>query len=302
MTTRAMGPGAGLDWLKRGVNLGNNNPRAVFGAAALLLLVALVPTIVQLVVQNGLGMTDPTVMFGLIGFSLLYSLLVMPPLFVGFLRVIRDAEHGRDIRASSLFDGYRDAPLRAIGWMVLILLAAIVLFGGLLIGFGGAFLEQLGSAFMAMETAGADAPAQVPTLPEGFGTLFGLMLVVSIFFNGVYAISLGQVALGGRGPLGAFADGVTGSIKNLLPLLVLFVIVLVLGLVLVLVLGLIIMLLAMVGSLIHPALGLVLAAPVYLGAMLALYVVMFGVAYHMWRDICGDDAAAPVPADNQLEL
>lgn len=300
MTTRAMGPGAGFDWLKRGVNLGTNNPKAVFGAAAWLLLVALVPTIVQLVLQNGLGMTDPAVMLGLVGFSLLYSLVVMPPLFVGFLRVIRDAEHGKDIRASSLFDGYRDAPLRAIGWMLLMLLGAVVLFGAILMVFGGtAFLAQLGEMLFAMETAGVDAPAQVPTLPDGFGTVFGLMLVASIFFNGVYAISLGQVALGGRAPVGAFADGLTGAIKNLLPLLVLFVIVLVLGLVLALVLGLIVMLLMLVGSLVHPALGVVLAAPVYLAAMLALYVVMFGVAYHMWRDVCGGDAA---PADNQVEL
>lgn len=301
MTTRAMGPGAGFDWLKRAINLGNDNPRAVFGAAAWLLLVALVPTIVQLVLQNGLGMTDPAVMLGLVGFSLLYSLVVMPPLFVGFLRVIRDAERGADVRASSLFDGYRDAPLRAIGWMLLVMLAVIVLFGGILVGFGSSFLGELAAVLTAAEAAGTGAPGQVPALPDGFGKLFGLMLVVSIFFNGVYAISLGQVALGGRGPLGAFGDGLTGSIKNLLPLLVLFVIALVGGLVLALVLGLLVLLLAMIGGLVHPALAVILAAPVYLAAMLALYVVMFGVTYHMWRDICGDDAT-PAASDNLVEL
>jgi hypothetical protein len=26
--------------------------------------------------------------------------------------------------------------------------------------------------------------------------------------------------------------------------------------------------------------------------VLALFVVMFGVMYHLWRDVCGDDAPA----------
>jgi hypothetical protein len=37
---------------------------------------------------------------------------------------------------------------------------------------------------------------------------------------------------------------------------------------------------------------------VYFAMILAMYVVMFGVMYFMWRDICGDASPAPVsPAD-----
>jgi hypothetical protein len=48
-------------------------------------------------------------------------------------------------------------------------------------------------------------------------------------------------------------------------------------------------LLAVLGKLIHPMLAAALALPVYVGMLLVLYVVMFGVVYHMWRDICGSE-------------
>jgi hypothetical protein len=43
---------------------------------------------------------------------------------------------------------------------------------------------------------------------------------------------------------------------------------------------------------------------VYLAALLVVYVVMFGVIYFMWREICGGDAASPAPvaAGNQVEM
>ena len=50
--------------------------------------------------------------------------------------------------------------------------------------------------------------------------------------------------------------------------------------------------LALVGGLVHKALGLLLLVPLYIAFLLLIYVVMFGVMYYMWRDICGD---APVP-------
>ena len=98
-----MGPGAGLRWLMNALNLGGRNPRAVFGGAALLMLVALVPTVVQLVVQEGLGIHDQAIVLGLVGFSLLYSLLLMGPLSAGYLRVLHAAETGAPTRATAIF-------------------------------------------------------------------------------------------------------------------------------------------------------------------------------------------------------
>ena len=37
MTTRVVSPGRGWSWFRQAINLGRNNPKAVFGAVALML-------------------------------------------------------------------------------------------------------------------------------------------------------------------------------------------------------------------------------------------------------------------------
>lgn len=306
MTTRAMGPGAGWSWLKRAINLGSHNPKAIFGAAGLLLAVGLVPTLLQILVQNGLGMTDAGAMTALIGFSVVYSVLVMPPMIGGFLRIIHATESGAATRATAIFDVFKPgggAP-RIIALIVLLLLLVVVLFGIVGAAFGTEFMAQLAAVVTAMQSATPGTPPALPPLPDGVGILVAVMVLLGLFFNGVYAISVGQVVLTTRGIGGALGDGLVGTLKNLLPLLVLLLIAVLLGFAFLLALGLIVALLAFVGGLVHPVLGVALAAPAYLIGLLLLYVIMFGVMYFMWRDICGDAAvaSAPVAAGNQVEL
>ena len=130
-------------------------------------------------------------------------------------------------------------------------------------------------------------------VPDGFGTMMALGTLAGLFFSGIYAIGFGQVALAGRDVGSALADGIAGTLKNLLPILLLAMVVFAGFLVFALAMAMVIGLLGMVGGLVHPALAVLLAAPVYLGGLLMLYVVMFGVMYFMWRDVCGE--AAPLP-------
>ena len=37
----------------------------------------------------------------------------------------------------------------------------------------------------------------------------------------------------------------------------------------------------------------VLLAPLYLGLMVAMHTILFGVSYHLWRDVYGEDAWGP---------
>ena len=53
MTTRSNGPLAGFGWLKRGINVGYGNPKALFGGAAFLLLLCLLPTLITMPLQFG---------------------------------------------------------------------------------------------------------------------------------------------------------------------------------------------------------------------------------------------------------
>jgi len=301
MTTRAVGPGKGWDWLMRAANLGSQNAKALFGAAALLMLIALVPTIVQLALQKTMG-ESPAMVGVTMAFTLLYSIIAMPPAIAGLLRVIHAVETGVPTQASAIFDGYRNGAGRMIALSIVLMVLAILVLGGLLALFGGHFLQGLEEFVVAAQAASATpGKPQLPPLPDGFGTLIGLMLIFGLFFNGVYALSFGQAALGSRGVGEALRDGIAGTFKNLLPLLVLLVVVLVAGVVATIVVVLVMGLLAVIGGLVHPALAVLLVTPVYLALLVAIYVVAFGVMYYMWRDICGDAASMPASPTDQLQ-
>jgi hypothetical protein len=302
MTTRAMGPASGFRWLKQAIDQGSGNPKAVFGGAALLMLVALVPTIIQIAVQNGMGMESMQATLVLLGFSVLYSLLVMAPLFAGYLRLLHANESGAPVHATAIFDIFHagQGAGRVIGVMLGVLALGLLLLGGVTLAFGGDFFAELGAVMEALESAESGEAPVMPALPSGTGTLVAVMFIVGMFFNGVYSLALGQAALGRTGVGESLRDGLMGAVKNLLPLLVLTIAVLVAGLVALFVLALGVALLMMVGSLVHPALGMVLAAPLYFAAMIALYVVMFGVIYAMWRDVCGGPPATGDDTGHQV--
>ena len=303
MATRAVGPGRGWSWLARAVNLGSHNARALFGAAALLLVIGIVPTLAQMLFgPSGDSMPSPVAMGGWVLFSLLYSVLVMPPAMAGFLRVIHATETGAAVRASAIFDGYREGAGRIIGLVVVLMLVAIAVLAVVAMLFGQQFMSGLVGFMAAAQTASSTGASQLPALPDGVGTLFVVLLVFGLYFNGVYALSVGQVALGGRGLGEALRDGFAGALKNLLPLLVLLVVALVVGLLAGVVLALLMGLLAAVGGMVHTVVAAALVVPVYLAVMLAVYVIAFGVMYFMWRDICADGATPAAGRNDQLEV
>jgi hypothetical protein len=305
MSTRTMGPGAGWSWLARAVNLGRHNPRAVIGAIALVAAVALVPSIVQMGAQSALG-GSPDTLLTVIGLTTLVSLVVFPLLIGGALRVIDAAEHGRPATPTAVFDTFRagHGAGRLIGFGLLMTALYLAVFGTLIGTFGQGLPEWYMQLMqLSMEAGGKPVqPDDIPAPPSGLGMVMALGLLFGLFLGGAYAIGFGQVALGGRGVLAAIGDGLAGALKNLLPIVVLAILSIVALFALMLVVLLVGGLLALIGGLVHPALAIVLVAPVYLGMILLMYVVMFGVMYHMWRDICAEPVAPPPLPGNQVEL
>lgn len=291
MTTRSNGPLAGFGWLKRGINVGYGNPKALFGGAALLLLACLLPSLVTLPIQLtamraghplGMGMFG-----GIMAVSAIAGLLVVP-IYVGYLRVIDAAERGLPARARDIFRPYREGEvLRLAGFGLAIALLYVAMVAIIIAATGG------GIARWYMQLISAQLNHQPPpvALPDGFGAAFALFAVFGLFMMGVYAISLGQVALGRRSVLGAIGDGVVGALKNLLPLLVFALSLVLAWIVLVIVIALLAALLALVGKLVGTWLVLVLVIPLYLAVVLMAFAAMFGVMYYLWRDVCGDTAA-----------
>jgi len=304
MSTHARAPAAGWSWLKQAVNLGRRNPQAVFGAVALLALVALVPSVLQAMVQGALSLGQTGTLAVMAG-STLVMVVVYPLLVGGVLRVIDAAEHGRPTHATALFDTFRagNGAGRLIGFGVAMFVASLAVFVAVVGLFGQDFLGWYMELLAASTQNDADAQAKVlQDMPDGFGTLMALGTLAGLFFGGVYAIGFGQVALRGRSVGSALADGVAGTLKNVLPIGVLAVVAFVGFFAFALVAMLVILVLATIGGLVHPALALLLAAPAYLGALLVLYVVMFGVMYYMWRDVCAEGEDAPRLPPGSVEL
>jgi len=148
--------------------------------------------------------------------------------------------------------------------------------------------------YMQLLTSQASGHPVTPTaLPSGFGLTVALSVLFGMWLMGVYAISLGQVALAGRSVFGAIGDGMLGSFKNVLPLLVFALTLLVAWIVVALGIFILAACIALVGSLLGNWAVAVLMVPLYVALMLVVFVVMFGAMYHLWRDVCID---ADVPA------
>lgn len=292
MTTRTMGPAAGWRWLMAAVNLGGNNPRAIFGGAALLLAVVFAAAMALSIL---LAMLMPGGAGAQMAGSLLVTLpllALMAALMVGYLRLIDAVEAGRPARATQVFSGFADrsAWLQAtVILVVLALLQYLLMAGGVMLvapDAGRWYLEN-------MATATAVTPDQMADMPPGLGRMLAVLLVVGVVTYAAQAIALGQVALRKRGIGGAIADGAAGAVRNVLPLVVLML----LGLVAMLVIGMVVGLLAVLfgglagGSTVAMVIAVVVGIPVYLLLVLVMVVVSFGVMYAMWRDICGDGSA-----------
>lgn len=306
MTTRAVGPGRGWGWLQQAINLGRSNPRAIFGATALMAIVVLIPSVVQLVLQY-VFKESPTAIMAVVAVTMLLSMVVTPLLIGGLLRVIHAAENGQPTHATAIFDTFRDGHVRGrlIGFGVLMMVIYLGVFVAVVSLFGKDFMRwywELITSAQAMQAAGGTAPPpNLAEMPDGLGRIMGIGSLFALFMGGVYAVGFGQVALGNRGIGEAFADGLRGTIKNVLPI-VLLAVLSVLGMfVLMFGFGLVAVIVTLVVSMVSKILAVALVVPIYFGMILLIYVVMFGVMYFMWRDICSDAPPPQLRAD-QLEV
>ena len=294
MSTRSKGPLAGFGWLKRGISAGYRHPKPLLGAAALLLVLSLLPTLATIPMQfhalhAGAAPARPAFAWIMAG-SMLLGLLITP-LYAGCLQVIDAAERGTPARAVDIFKPYRQGEaLRLIGYGLASMAIYIALFATIIVVAGR------GVPTWYMQVLAAQANHQLPpALPHGFWVAMALFVVLLPFITGFYAIGLGEVALRRRSVAAAIGEGLIGALKNLLPLLVLALSALLAWIVLVIVITIVALLLALVAKLVGTWLIFVLIIPLYVAMMLAFYTVMFGVMYYLWRDVCGDEIGSTTP-------
>ncbi|MGQ4660677.1 hypothetical protein [Lysobacter sp. F6437] len=301
MTTRAMRAMAGFDWLKNGINLGRNNPKAVFGGAALLMVcviaVVMVAALLAGVLVAALGNGIAAVVLSSL-VIILPVFAVMGMLMVGYLRLVAAVESGQPAAAFDVFGGFSDmaTSMRAIGFVVLLSILQNLLVIGLLALFAGGVIEWYMQAIQA-SADGTTPTTMLASMPEGLGIAYLIMGVLGLVFFGIQAVGLCQIVLRGRGVFGAFGDGFAGAFKNLLPLLVLFVAYVVAVVVVAVAAILLVLLVGLLAKLVGAWFGIVLGGILYLAFLLACCVVAFGVMYHLWGDVCGGSDVVAAPGD-----
>ena len=286
MATRMTSPLAGIRWLRDGINLGARNPRTLVFAAALVLVCGIVPSLFVTALQF-LFPNNQAMFFVAMGLSVLIG-LALSPVFAGFLQVIHAIETGqptralRDLRAVShgrletrhrIFvadvGGVRDR-LRARG-----------------VGRGpGRPPDLCGPAGGLCVRRAADADgndaAGVPARERRRRSCAALLI------GGIWTIGYGQIAIPRRGVVASLIDGIIGTLKNIPALIVLLLAAFLLSIVLVIVFLIVATVLGLIAKFVGGWLAIVLLVPLYVALALGAYIVMFGLAYAMWRDICAE--------------
>ena len=285
MGGEAFGPIAPWRWLQQATALLRAHPRAIAGATAQLLAVALSPSIVQL----ALASASPQLAQVL---ALLLSLLLYPPAVGGYFRVLDALARGD--APPTLFAIFGDA--RAVRRLVLCNLVfasgALLVVSLLAWALGGdalmAFLQQLSTL--------KPGATKLPPLPPG-----ALPLVVSLLLFGAGLVSAQglayvELALAERAPLAAIAAALRATLRNYGVLLLFYIPVAVLGFLVFMLVALAAVLLGSLLSLLSAALAPIVVLACGLLLALAMYALLFAFFYFAWRELFGQPLppAAPV--------
>jgi hypothetical protein len=283
MATRMTSPLAGIRWLRDAINLGARNPRTLVLAAALVLICGIVPSLFTMGLQF-LFPNNQTVFFIALGLSALVG-LALSPVFAGFLQVIHAIETGQPTHARAIFAPYHTGVWKpVIGFSLLMWVVYAIAFG-LVVWAAGPEFRQIYADLLAASASGTQ-PAPMQTMPPGFLRAFAVAGVCGLLIGGIWTIGYGQIAIPRRGVVASLVDGFIGTLKNIPALIVLLLAAFLLSIVLVIVFLIVVTVLGLIGKFVGGWLAIVLLVPLYVALSLGIYIVMFGLAYAMWRDIC----------------
>lgn len=298
MSIKSVSMGAPFNWFMKALDVGRRQPKALFGGFALLMLVGLVPSVIQVGGQALLG-SSPTALAVVYGLSLVLSLLLMPPLLGSAFRLVHACESGAPAGATDVFAGLRDRAfvVRMLLCMAVVVLAYLALFGALFALLPGKeFFMALLPRMVGLQPGEQPDLTGLPPFPPSFLLWLLAAMATVMVLQYAYMLGFARAALNGRGPLASFGDGLLATLKNVLPFLAFTLAAVVVGTVALLLVALVAGVLVAVLSAVSPALGIAVAIPLYLGAMLLIYVLSFAFHYHAWRELFGEPVAAPEDA------
>ncbi|GGA82157.1 hypothetical protein GCM10011521_20660 [Arenimonas soli] len=307
MSPSTVGMAAPFRWLRKAFDVGRRNPKALFGAIALVIVVVVAMTMAQTFLQV---LTQGS-MSGLVVVMVLMTAVnwvVMPPLVGGLFRVVDATDRGLPVVASDVFNAYgRGQGGKRLVLVSLVYSLAYVGFAGLMLLTPlGQFFREYFAIALATPVGGEPDMAALQALmantsPSAF---LWLPVVAIVMFTWLHAsmLALATAALREVDVATAVVAGAMAALRNFLPLLGFMLVMLVGGFAAMLLVGLVLGLLMALLAMASPVLVVLVMFPLMLLVMLAVYAMVFAFYYHGWRDIFGlADAPAP-PTEGALEV
>lgn len=271
-------------WLGEAGTLLRRNPGALVGGSGLLLAIALLPSVLQLLLQQvapGAGAGAASVVFSLLG------LVLMPPALGGFFRLLRAVDQGAPAAPSAVTAMFRDGPvaLRLIACNALFALLTLAVLAGVVALVGSD--ELLGYVRQLASIKPNATPADVPAMPPGTLPLVGLMLLVALFVTTAQQLAAAQIALAGRAMLAASGDGVAATLRHLPALLLFFLPVLLVATLLTLLAALVASVIVLALGMLSPVLATLALVVVALLVLVPMYALLLAFFYCAWRELFG---------------
>jgi hypothetical protein len=282
---RRLPPIAPWRWLQQAAVLVRTQPRVIIGATALLMAVALAPSVLQLALDGA----SPALAQVL---ALLLSLLLYPPAVAGYYRVLHAVAQGQQPPPSAVFAVFGDGA--AVRRMVIANL--IFVSGALLVltlmawAFGG---EALMTWFQQVSALQPGA-RQIPALPSGALPLVVAVLLFGAALLSAQGLAYAELALGPRPPLPAIAAALRLVLRHFGLLLLFYVPAAVLGFLAFMLVVLVAVLLGTMLAVVSAALPAMLILVMCLLLAMAMYALMFAFFYFAWRELLGEDMPPPV--------
>jgi hypothetical protein len=284
-------------WLGEAGALLRRNPGAIVGGSGLLLAIALLPSVLQLLLQRaapGAGGSAASVVFSLLG------LVLMPPALGGFFRLIQSVDRGTAAAPSQVTAMFRDGPvaLRLIACNALFALLTLAVLAGLVALVGSD--ELLGYVRQLASIKPNATPADVPEMPPGTLPLVGLMLLVALFVTTAQQLAAAQIALAARPMLAASGDGVAATLRHAVALLLFFLPVLLVATLMTLVAALVASVIVLALGMLSQLLATLALVVVALLVLVPMYALLLAFFYCAWRELFSggrreSDRVAPPP-------
>jgi hypothetical protein len=209
MDIRSTPAGHGLAWFQGALRMLDKNPRGLLGLTLFYVLIELAPNLL---------VTNPTLSMAL---SMLL-LLLGPALFAGVLHAIGEADAGRPVASSQLFEGLRRPGVRAqllvlgvlqVLAMFLVVLAAQRIFGADNLAILMKIAEQ---AERNVTPDNADLQRIAAPLLQ---TMMAAVVICFVLLSGMF-FAIPRVLFDGRKALGAFGESIVACATNVLSLTV----------------------------------------------------------------------------------